>query len=125
MLTTVPQKLRIYRLRPGKKLDSYGDEVDDWSRPVKERLRRASIHSGALGSASADSDVETPTSRLTEADRLLLVIGRADLTEYDRIEVAGGRNAGVWHIQGEPYLRPGLAAGIHTAARLARTERRS
>lgn len=105
-----------YRLRPSAAVDSYGDPVDGWAAPERTRLRGAQVQDGGI---DAQTERETPTSRLAEGERLLIVSGLADLTIDDRIEVDGE----VWHIQGAPFTRRSLASGVITVARLSRTVR--
>jgi head-tail adaptor len=100
----------VYRLRPGRATDSYGEPVDGWATPDRRRLLRATVQ------ADSTTEEDGTTRRLRTDERVLFVSGRADLTADDRIEFEGV----LWRVEGEPIVRRGLAAGTLTSAHLRR-----
>lgn len=100
----------ISRLRPGSRLDSYGDPVEDWLVPIVTPLRSAEVQS------PSSTEYETPTSDQLQNERTLFSPGALDLTAADRISVG----AEVWRVDGDPVVRHSLASGIYTTARLRR-----
>lgn len=104
---------KVYRLRPGVRLDSYGDPVgDDWDAAERVLLPGAVIQSPSV--------TEAPDAALTGA-RQLFAPGALDLKAEDRIETEAGE---VWRVEGDARVRHGLAMGTFTTAKLARVERR-
>lgn len=101
----------VYRLRPGVKLDSYGDPVEDLDNPERERLVGAYVQSGQL--------MEDP-DRLLAGQRKLFAPGSHDLKAEDLIEVDGE----LWRVEGDARIRHGLAMGTYTAAILSKPSRR-
>ena len=109
-LTTGPGQ-KVYRLRPGSRTDTYGDEIaDDWSNPVPQLISRATVQ------PVSSSETETPTADQIENERNLFVPGSPDLVSTDRVRIGDE----VWRIVGDPFVRRGLASGTYTAARLRR-----
>lgn len=110
MLMNRPQV--VFRVRPGVKLDSYGEPVEDWTNA--ERTRMAAIYVQS-GSSAEDPD------KLLAGQRKLFVRGAVDLKAEDRIEIDGE----LWRVEGDARVRHGLAMGTFTAATLSRPVRRA
>lgn len=114
MLSAYTPPARIYRLRPGARVDSDGDTVHDWSSPVRWEIPLAKVQ------ARSASEAETPSSAQYREQRVLRVQAAIDLRATDRVEVDGV----VYDIEGDPVVRRGFALGPETTAFLVRTEGR-
>ena len=109
MLLTAYRKLpSVYRLRAGSGTDSYGDPVESWTTPERVLLKGA-----ILQDATSEE-----TGAILHSQKLLLVPGKADLTEADRIEHDGEQ----WRVNGLPTVKTGLASRSFTVASLTRAE---
>lgn len=115
MIFTATRGPKVYRLRAAVGVDSYGDPVEDWDAPVRERLYRAIVQEPTT------EEVDTSGKRLVTGERVLFSPGALDLTADDRIEVDGE----VWRVSGTPKTRQGFAMGVYTSATLTRSERRA
>lgn len=112
MLMATPRGA-IYRIRPGVKLDSYGDPVAaDWVNAERVQLVGAVVQS--------PSTTEDPDGLLA-GHRNLFAPGVLDLKAEDLVEDADGN---CWRVLGNPRIRHGLAMGTFTMAKLERSERR-
>lgn len=114
MLLSLHRGPKVYRLRPGQGVDSYGDPIEDWDNPVRELLYQAVLQ-------EPDTEEEDGAgNRLVTGQRVLYAPRALDLQAEDRVEVDGQ----LWRVQGDPKIRRGLAMGVYTSATLARTDRR-
>lgn len=114
MIFNATRAPKVYRIRAARSLDSYGDPVDDWDNPVRERLPRAILQ------APSSVEVDGTGKRLVTGERSLYAPYPLDLTAEDRIEVGGE----VWRVDGDPIIRQGFAMGVYTTATLVRADRR-
>lgn len=111
MLLNAPGRKPVYRLRPGTKLDSYGDPVDDWANPVRVRLPGAKVeHAETV-------EEDNVVRRVLRDERVLFVPGSPELAASDRVEVDGE----TWRVNGTPNRRRGLASSAYTTAVLTQT----
>ncbi|QOP65139.1 head closure Hc1 [Arthrobacter phage Phives] len=110
LLTAYRRAPSVYRLRPGTKLDSYGDPVESWDTPERVLLRGASVQSVSV------VEEEGVARHITRGQKTLYAPGAVDLTASDRVEVAGE----VWQVDGDPVTRSGLASTVYTTAALKR-----
>lgn len=109
MLLTAYRKIpSSYRLRPGSGTDSYGDPVESWTTPERVLLRGAIVQ---------DAKSEE-TGAILRGEKVLLIPGKADLTEADRVEFDGE----IWRVNGVPSVKAGLASREFTVASLTRSE---
>lgn len=102
----------VYRLKPGAGTDSYGDPVEDWENPVRERLYRATVQEPRT------EEIDSAGKRVVSGERALYLPYASDLAAEDRIEIDGE----VWRVEGRPKVRRGLAMGVYTSATLSRAE---
>ncbi|MEO2133384.1 MULTISPECIES: hypothetical protein [unclassified Microbacterium] len=108
MLTSITSPYPVYRLRPGRRTDSVGDEVTSWDTPTSKRIPRAVVDDAQGGTTQGRID--------GTAD--LLIIGAFDIVSGDRVEYRGE----VWRIDGKPITRRSLATGDVVEVRLKRLE---
>lgn len=101
---------KVYRLRAGQILDSYGDPTESWETPNETLLPRALVQH--------DSSTETELAKSDEVETewVLFSPGALDIVPTDRIRV-GDR---VWRVDGDPVVRQGLASGVYTTVSLRR-----
>lgn len=110
LLTAYRRAPSVYRLRPGTKLDSYGDPVESWDTPERTLLRGASVQSVSV------VEEEGTVRHVLRGEKTLYAPGDVDLTANDRIEVDGE----IWRVDGDPVTRAGLASTVYTTAALER-----
>ncbi|WNN93966.1 head-to-tail stopper [Arthrobacter phage Nitro] len=112
LLTAYRRAPSVYRLRPGTKLDSYGDPVESWDTPERVLLRNATVQTVSV----FNPEDEGVARHIIRGQKTLYAPGAVDLTAADRIEVDGE----IWRIDGDPVTRSGLASTVYTTAKLAR-----
>lgn len=109
-----PRAPRVVRLRARTGVDFYGEPVLSWDDPERLELAGAEIQD------RTSTESTTGQRLVVVTGKVLFVPGRPDLRFEDRVEVDGEV---VYEVDGDPYVRRGLAIPVYTIAPIRAFER--
>lgn len=98
MSLTFPPRITATRLRAGRRVDRYGDLVEDWSVPQQQTFV------GVIGYPSATDETVAAGMDTRLDGRTIHLPHDTDVQATDRFELAG--ESGVWVVDGTPQRWP-------------------